>query len=100
MAIDLRKLDPDMPVATITLVGDDDDGRFLARLADAHGIDREQMQVTGRAATDYTHAYSDLSTGQRTHISYYGSSRWLTPDHFDFSRGNSCLAASRPARGS
>ena len=84
MAIDLRKLDQDLAVATITLVGDDDDGRFLAGLADAHGIDRTQMQVTGEAATNYTHAYSDRSTGQRTHISYFGTSRWLTPDHFDF----------------
>jgi sugar/nucleoside kinase (ribokinase family) len=85
MAIDLRKLDPGLPVATITLLGEDADGRYLIELAKAHGIDATGMQVTDRAATDYTHAYSDRSTGQRTHISYYGSSRWLTPDHFDFS---------------
>jgi len=85
MAIDLKRLDPDLPVATIALVGDDPDGRFLAALAEGYGIDHAQMQQTDRAATDYTHAYSDLSTGQRTHISYFGTSHWLTPDHFDFS---------------
>ena len=84
MAIDLSKLDPGLPLATITLLGEDADGRYLIELAKAHGIDAAQMQLTNRAATDYTHAYSDRSTGQRTHISYYGASHWLTPDHFDF----------------
>ena len=84
MAIAIRKLDPDMPVATIGLVGDDPDGRFLIGEADANGIDRRQMAVTREAATDYTFAFASLPTGQRTHISYFGTSHLLTPDHFDF----------------
>jgi sugar/nucleoside kinase (ribokinase family) len=86
MAVDLRRLDPTLPVATITLVGDDPDGRLLVELAAANGIDHAQMHLTREAATDYTHAYSDRSTGQRTHISFFGTSHFLTPDHFDFSR--------------
>ena len=85
MATDLRKLDRNLPVATIAMLGDDSGGRFLIELARAHGIDAAQMRVTDRAATNYTHAYSDRSTGQRTHISYFGAGKWLTPDHFDFS---------------
>jgi sugar/nucleoside kinase (ribokinase family) len=84
MAVDLRRLDPELPIATIALVGDDADGRFLLGLAAASCIDHAQMHLTDQVATDYTHAYSDRSTGQRTHISYYGTSRRLTPDHFDF----------------
>jgi sugar/nucleoside kinase (ribokinase family) len=85
MAVDIKKLDPEMPVATIGLVGDDPDGRFLIALADSYGIDRSRMQLTDRAETDYTFAFSSLPTGRRTHISYYGTSHLLTPDHFDFS---------------
>ncbi len=85
LAIDIRKLDPAMPVATIALVGADADGRFLASLAEAHGIEHSRMQTTDRAVTDYTFAFSSLPTGQRTHISYFGTSNLLTPDHFDFS---------------
>lgn len=85
MAIDIRKLDPDMPVAAIALVGDDADGRFLAALADSCGIDRSRMATTGEAETDYTYAFCSVPTGQRTHISYFGTSHLLTPDHFDFS---------------
>jgi sugar/nucleoside kinase (ribokinase family) len=85
MAIDIRKLDPDLPVATITLLGDDPDGHFLGELARSYGIDDAQMHLTDQAATGYTHAYSALATGRRTHISYFGASHLLTPDHFDFS---------------
>ena len=85
MAINIRKLDVSMPVATIGIVGDDEEGRFLVREAESHGIDRTQMTVSGRAATDYTFAFSSLPTGRRTHISYFGASHLLTPDHFDFS---------------
>ena len=56
-----------------------------ARLADKHGIERSRMHVTSEAATDYTFAFSALPSGQRTHISYFGTSHLLTPDHFDFS---------------
>ena len=84
MAIDIRKLDPSLPVATIALVGDDMEGQFLRALADKHGIDRAMMHVSSEAQTDYTFAFSALPSGQRTHISYFGTSHLLTPDHFDF----------------
>src|SRR3712207_5076522 len=85
MAIDIRKLDPALPVATIAIVGDDAEGRFLVGEADAHGIDRVRMTVTSDAPTDYTFAFSSLPSGQRTHISFFATSHLLTPDHFDFS---------------
>ncbi len=85
-AIDLRKLDPAMPVETIGLVGDDDDGRLLLAEADAHGIDRRQLQVTRDSATQYTDAYGSRRSGRRTHIFFAGTAALLTPDHFDFSR--------------
>src|SRR5918998_6102751 len=71
LAIDIRKLDPSLPVATIAVIGDDMEGSFLAALADAHGIDRAGMSTTAAAATDYTFAFSSLPSGQRTHISYF-----------------------------
>ncbi len=86
LGIDVRKLDPAIPVETIGLVGDDEDGRFLASEADAHGIDRTQMQVTAAAPTQYTDAYGSRRSGRRTHIYYQGTAALLTPEHFDFAR--------------
>ena len=84
LALAVRSLDPAMPVATIALVGDDADGRFLIDAATASGIDHSHMMRTGEAATDYTLAFTSKANGRRTHISYSGTGRLLTPDHFDF----------------
>jgi len=84
LAVDIKRLDPNIPVETIGLVGNDQDGRFLLALADAHGIDRRQMAVTGDAATSYTDAFCSRRSGRRTHIFAAGTSALLTPEHFDF----------------
>jgi len=92
LAIDMKKLDPSMPVETIMLVGDDDDGRFLIAEADAHGIDRSRITVSAAAPTHYTDCYGSQRTGRRTHITFQGIGALLTPDHFDFSTSNARIA--------
>jgi sugar/nucleoside kinase (ribokinase family) len=84
LAIDIRKLDPAMPVETIGLVGDDDDGRFLFAEADAYGIERSRLQVSGAAPTHYTECFGSKRTGRRTHMTFNGVAALLSPDHFDF----------------
>lgn len=83
-AIDMRKLDPAMPVETIGLVGADQEGRFLRAEAERHGIGHAQLAVTEEARTHATDAYSSRRSGRRTHIFDEGASALLTPDHFDF----------------
>ena len=85
-AVDMKRLDPDMPVETMGLVGDDDDGRFLLREADGFGIDRTQLAVTAESPTQYTDAYGSRRSGRRTHIFFAGTAALLTPDHFDMAR--------------
>jgi sugar/nucleoside kinase (ribokinase family) len=86
LALDIKQLDPAMPVETIGLVGADDDGRLLLGLADSHGIERTQLAVTDAAPTEYTDAYASRRTGQRTHIFFPGAAALLTPDDFDLGR--------------
>ena len=85
LAIDMKKLDPAMPVETIGIVGDDENGRFLLSHADSFGIDRRQMAVTRELPTQFTDCFGSKRTGRRTHIYYPGAGALLTPDHFDFS---------------
>lgn len=87
-AVDIRRLDPAMPVATIGVVGDDADGAVLAAAADAAGIERSGLAVLPGVRTNFTDAYSIRSTGRRVHLFHPGSSDHLSPDHFDFSRQN------------
>ncbi|HET9018815.1 MAG TPA: carbohydrate kinase family protein, partial [Acetobacteraceae bacterium] len=78
-AVDIRRLDPTMPVATIGLVGDDEDGRFLLAEAAAAGIDRRRMQVTAEAPTQFTDAFGSRASGRRTHLYFEGTAALLTP---------------------
>lgn len=84
-AIDMRCLAPDMPVATIGLLGDDADGRFLFNEANRFGIDHERLQLSADAPTMFTEAFHSTASGLRTHIVNNGSNDLLSPEHFDFS---------------
>ena len=92
LAVDIRKLDPTLPVETVGIVGDDDDGRLLLAEADAHGIDRTRIAVTAVAPTQYTDAYASRRTGRRTHIYNPGAAALLTPDHFEFATTRARIA--------
>lgn len=85
MAIDLKKLDPDVGVETIGVVADDDDGRLLLAEADAHGIGRSRLRVVPGRRTTYTDAFASRASGRRTHLCHPGTSDLLTPELFDFS---------------
>ena len=86
LAIDMRRLDPDIPVSTIGLIGDDEDGRILIAEADAAGIDRSCLGVSDKGHTSHTDAFTSAATGRRTHLYLPGTAAELTPDHFDFSQ--------------
>ena len=85
MAIDLKRLDPALPVSTQGLVGDDDDGRFLLAECDRYGVDRTRLRVAARGATAFTDCFNALASGRRTHFFAPGVAEDLTPEHFDFS---------------
>ncbi|PIE07882.1 MAG: carbohydrate kinase family protein [Rhodobacterales bacterium] len=84
-AIDLRKLDPTVPVEVQTLVGADSDGDFLVSVVAEHGIGTEGIRRTDAAHTQATDAYHSSATGRRTHILFEGTAPVMSPDHFDFS---------------
>jgi sugar/nucleoside kinase (ribokinase family) len=86
MAIDLKRLDPELPVETMGVVGDDDDGRFLAAQCDAFGVAREGLLIVAGGATPFTDAFNSLESGRRTHFYSAGVAAQLCPDHFDFGK--------------
>ncbi|HLH47854.1 MAG TPA: carbohydrate kinase family protein [Roseiarcus sp.] len=85
LAIDMKRLDPAVRVETIGLIGDDENGRFLAAQCDAHGIGRGQMRVVAGEATFSVDAFT-VANGKRTHLFYPGVAKRLSPDDFDFSK--------------
>jgi len=91
-AVDLRRLDPTMPVATMGRVGDDEAGRFLRNEAERHGIDHQRLAVLPGAASQVTDAYHAQNSGRRTHILFDGTASALTPEDFRFSPGEARFA--------
>ena len=86
MAIDLRRLDPDVAGR------DDGPGRrrrrrtLPARRATRYGIERCELIVLPGATTPFSDCFNSLESGRRTHIYYPGVGAELSPDHFDFTR--------------
>ena len=89
MAIDLKRLDPGLPVDTMGLVGDDDDGRFLLGCCDRYGIDSSALVTLPGRATPFSDCFNSIESGRRTHFFFAGVAAELSPDHFDFTRTRS-----------
>jgi sugar/nucleoside kinase (ribokinase family) len=88
MALDLKRLDPDLPVETMGVVGDDDEARFLFAQCDAAGVERSGLLQLAGGATMTVDAFNVKSNGRRTHFYHQGVAAAMNPEHFDFSRSN------------
>ena len=86
MAMDLKRLDPNLPVDAMGLVGHDDDGRFLLGQCDAFGVERSHLQARAEAPTLCVDAFCVAGSGRRTHFYYQGVAALLAPSDFDFAR--------------
>lgn len=85
-AVDIRRLDPSIPVATQGLIGRDAAGDFLVGVAQEYGIDHSGLLRSETAPSQTTDAYASLDNGRRTHIVFNGAGDYLSPEHFDFSK--------------
>jgi len=86
MAIDLKRLDADLPVEAMGVIGDDDDGRFLLGRCEAFGIDRRGLATLPGDGTPFSDCFNSLESGRRTHFYSPGVATLLSPEHFDFGR--------------
>lgn len=84
----LRRLDADLPLYALGLIGEDENGRALLNASHKLEIDTFQLQVTEAAATAHAnvvHAGDD----SRTRFYLAGANALLGEEHFDFRH---CLA--------
>ena len=84
VSIDLKTLDPGMPVAGIGLLGRDADGDLLVKRAAAHGVDVAGLQRSELAATSFTDVMTVRGSGRRTFFHHPGTNDLLTPAHIRF----------------
>jgi len=80
------RLDPDIPVEVIGIVGEDEAGDFILRALAGHpSIDVSGVLRTGE--TSYTDVMTDPSGG-RTFFHFRGANALLSPGHFNFAKVN------------
>ena len=97
MALDLKRLDPALPVETMGVVGDDDEARFLFAQCDAAGVERAGLIKLPGGATMTVDAFNVKSSGRRTHFYHQGVAATMCPEHFDFSRTRRQDSPPRPS---
>jgi sugar/nucleoside kinase (ribokinase family) len=83
VAVDLRRLDPDIPLEAIGLVGRDADGETIFRDMIAIDCNTRQLRRIAEAPTSYTDVMTVKSTGQRTFFHNRGANAFLSYEHFD-----------------
>ncbi len=82
-AVDLARLDPNLRIPVVGIVGDDTEGDFvLERLHQYPGIKTDAVIRAGE--TSFTDVMEDASTGSRTFFQYRGANALLDVEHFDF----------------
>ncbi len=84
VGIDLKRIDPQLPVFAIGAVGRDDDGDFLMEQLKSNGLDVTELSRT-ETPTSFTDVMS-VPGGQRTFFTYPGACSEFGYEHFDFSR--------------
>ena len=82
VAIDLKRLEPTLPVYAVSRVGDDGDGKFATRVLSENGVDTTGILVT-EGVTSFTAVMSEVG-GQRTFFTHLGCAAEFGYDDVDF----------------
>ena len=86
-AIDLAKIDPNLPISVLGKIGDDDYGRYLLSQLSKHNINCQQISTSA----DYPTSFSDvmsLPSGERTFFHTRGANKIFSPDDIDLAALN------------
>lgn len=83
VALDLKKISPDLPVRVFGRVGDDEDGAYVRQTLDNAGLDTKGLRTDPNAPTSFTEVMS-VTGGQRTFFTYSGASAVFGKDDVRF----------------
>ena len=82
VAVDMRRMDPTLPVYAIGKIGDDADGKLVSDVLTENGVDCAGLVTCGEQ-TSFTDVMS-IAGGQRTFFTYAGASADFGVDDIDF----------------
>ncbi len=83
-SISLKVLSPELTVASVGLVGNDDSGKYLVGKLAGKGVDAGGIGVHPTLPTSFTDVMTDKSTGARTFFQAQGACAALSCESIDF----------------
>ena len=83
VALDLKKISPNLPVRVFGRVGNDEDGTYVRKTLDNAGLDTTGLLTDEDAPTSFTEVMS-VTGGQRTFFTYSGASAEFGKEDVDF----------------
>ncbi len=86
-AIDLAKMDRNMPVSVIGKIGEDEYGRFLIAQLSRYGIDCSRLAISHDKPTSFSDVISQPS-GERTFFHSRGANASFSPEDIDIASLN------------
>ena len=90
VALDLKKIAPELNISAIGTIGDDMEGSFVMDTLSAGGLDVSGMKVKAGEKTSFTDVMS-IPGGQRTFFTYPGASAGFGVDDVDYENVNAKL---------
>lgn len=87
VALDLKKMCPDMDIKAIGKIGADEDGIFVSKVLSDEGVDVSGFVISNEKNTSFTEVMSVIN-GQRTFFCYPGASAEFGYIDFDFEKLN------------
>ena len=85
VAIDLKRLSPDLDVFASGRVADDENGRYAVSILEENGVDTGNIVTAGGGNTSFTQVMS-VSGGQRTFFTYPGASSDFCAEDVDLDK--------------
>ncbi|MBQ2784887.1 MAG: carbohydrate kinase family protein [Oscillospiraceae bacterium] len=83
VALDLKKISPDLPICAVGTIGDDEEGTFVTDTLQQGCVDTAGLTVMQGEKTSFTEVMS-VPGGQRTFFTYAGASAKFGSEHVDF----------------
>ena len=87
VAIDLKKIAPELSVSAVGKIGNDSEGEFIIKTLNENGVDTSKISVCDCKKTTFTDVMS-ISGGQRTFFVYLGADSEFMAGDIDFSQSN------------
>lgn len=81
VAIDLKRICPDLSVKAVGKIGDDEEGKFVASVLAENGVETDDI-ILGQDKTSFTEVMS-ITGGQRTFFTYAGANADFGRDDVD-----------------